>query len=100
MIYKARQGIVLLKICGVDVLAATREAWEKCPRIRPIPRLWAGGWTLLQKEKTSEDVLRVFSDLFKERADVFTQRMEQAFEKLYEEGFLVLADDTETINEQ
>ena len=98
MIYKARQGIVLLKICGVDVLAATREAWEKCPRIRPIPRLWAGGWTLLQKGRTTEEVLQTFSGLFKNR-EGFTDKLEQAFEKLYEEGFLVPVDHASDLKE-
>ena len=99
MAYKARKGIVLLKICGVDVLASTREAWDECPSIRPIPRLWAGGWTLLQKGRTTDDVLKVFSDLFKDKAFIFSQKLEQAFEQLYKEGFLIPTEPNTTIKE-
>ena len=98
--YKARQGIVLLKICGVDVLAATRQAWGECPRIRPIPRLWAAGWMLMQKGRTSDEVLNAFSNLFKDGEGGLTQKLKRAFEKLHEEGFLISAEANARMDEE
>ncbi len=89
MIYKIRPGIVRLKICDVDILAATREVWENCPTIRPLPRLWACCWAIMEKGSTSADVIRTFAKLFGQSEDEARQRLDKIFSELYKQGYLI-----------
>lgn len=91
MIYKTRPGIVLIRICDVDVLAATRAVWGQCTSVRPLPRLWAGCWALMEKGRTSEEIISVFARLFQQPEDVTREKLEKIFRKLYEEGYLIEA---------
>ena len=93
MVYKTRPGIVLLKICDVDVLAATRQTWEHCPAIRPIPRMWAGCWAVMQKGRTSEDVIDTFVRLFRRPEEEIRKRFDKIFTTLYEAGYLIPAEE-------
>lgn len=89
MAYKVRTGVVLLNICDENVLAARHDAWEACPKVRPIPRLWAACWRILASGKTEEDVLAAFSTLLGKSREELTERFDPIFTKLAEEGFLI-----------
>ena len=93
MNYRIRPGVVLLRICGADLLTATREIWEQCPAVRPIPRMWAAGLTLMEKGRTSEEVMDAFARLFLQSEEDVGARLGKAFETLYREGYLVAAED-------
>ncbi len=93
MNYKTRPGVVMLRVCDVDLLAATRAIWSQCPKIRPLPRLWGGCWALMEKGRTSDEVIAFFSRLFKQTEEATRNKLTPIFEKLYSEGFLIIADD-------
>ena len=95
MIYKTRPGIVLLRICDVDVLTATRKVWGECPAVRPVPRMWAGCWALMEKGRTSEEVIGTFTRLFQQPEEEVRIRLGKIFDKLYEEGYLISAEEGE-----
>ncbi len=92
MTYKVRPGIVHLRICGVDILAATRALWEQCPAVRPLPRKWAVTWTLLEKG-SSETVVNTFCRLLRKPKEEVQEEFEKVFEELYKEGYLIEAED-------
>ena len=95
MTYKTRPGIVLLRICDVDVLTATRTVWGQIPVVRPLPRLWAGCWALMEKGHTSEQIISTFARLFQKSEEETSARLNKIFEKLYEEGYLISAEEEE-----
>lgn len=94
MMYKTRPGIVLLKICDVDILAATRKAWAECPSVRPVPRMWAVCWALMDKGHSSEEVIHTFSQLFNKPEQETRTKLSGIFEALYKEGFLLEAEES------
>ena len=93
MVYKTRPGVVLLRICDVDLLAATRAVWEQCPAVRPLPRLWAGCWGMMEKGRTSEEVTEFFVRVFRLPEEEIREKLKEAFEKLYKEGYLIAAEE-------
>ena len=95
MNYKTRPGIVRLRICDVDILAAKRENWEACPKVRPLPRMWAACWAIMENDRTSEDVVHTFSNLFHQSEQEVREKLNKIFTRLYEEGFLILAGEDE-----
>lgn len=93
MAYKTRPGVVLVKICGTDLLVATRPIWDECARVRPIPMLWAGCWRMLENGKTEQDVVRLFSKFLRKPEKSLVEKFEIIFLSLYKEGFLIKTED-------
>lgn len=91
MVYRTRPGVILIKICGVDILAATRQAWEGCPVVRPVPRIWAACWSMMEKGRTSDDVMRFFIRLIHKPEEEVRSVLGTMFEDLYKEGLLIAA---------
>ena len=89
MEYRIRPGIVLLRICDVDMLVAKREVWEECPHIRPLPKLWGLCWFMMEKGRTSNEVVGAFVRMFGHTENEEKERLRKIFEKLYEEGYLI-----------
>ena len=89
MTYKIHPGIVLLNICNTHMLVATRQFWEKFPRVHPLPPLWAAFWTLLEKGRTDQEVVSAFVRLFHMPEDTIKCRFEKMCQTLSEEGYLI-----------
>lgn len=89
MTYRTRKGIVLLHVCGSDLLAATREAWEECPRIRPVPKIWAVVWKLMEQGKTSQEIVETFQSMLNRPETEVRERFDRIFEAMSEEGYLI-----------
>ena len=93
MTYKARPGIVLVNVCDAHLLVATRSLWSEFPRVRPISRLWAACWTLMEKDNTDQDAVLVFRRLFSMSEEDVRKRFAKMFSTLAEEGYLIPAED-------
>ena len=93
MMYERRPGIVLLRICGADLLVATRQIWEKFPAVRPVPRIWAACWGMMEKGYSSEEVIDTFAQLFRKPKEEMRGRLDKVFETLYSEGYLIEAEE-------
>lgn len=91
--YRIHPGIVLLRICDVDMLVAKREVWEEFPHIRPLPKLWGLCWYMMEKGRTSDEVIDAFVRMFGKTEDEEKERLGKIFEKLYEEGYLIHVED-------
>ena len=92
MTYRIRPGIVLINICGQNLLAATRPVWEQCPRVRKIPRLWAACWKIMEDGKTDQDVIEAFAGLLQKKPEEIRSRFESIFQTLEKEGYLICED--------
>ena len=93
MAYKIHPGIVLLNVCDTHMLVATRQFWEKFPRVRPLPPLWAACWTLMEKGRTDREVVNAFVRLFQMSEDDVNRRFAKMFSTLSQEGYLIPAED-------
>ena len=89
MAYKIRPGIEMIQVCGQNLLVASRPVWEDLPRVRPIPKIWAVCLTLMKDDKTDEEAVRTFADLFHKPQEEVRLRFEKIFQKLAEEGYLI-----------
>ena len=93
MAYKISPGIVRVRICGTDLLVAKREIWEECPRVRVIPKLWAACWTVMENDKTDDEVVAAFAGLLNKSEDEVRRRFDKIFRTLYDENYLVEAEE-------
>ena len=93
MLYKIRPGVVMVRICDVDILTATREVWNQCPAVRPLPRMWAFVLFLMEQGRNSEEALAGLAKVLKKPREELERQYESVFAKLYEEGFLVPAEE-------
>lgn len=93
MDYKRKPGITMIQVCGQHMLVASRSVWGEVSRIRPISRVWAVCWQLMDGDKTSKDVVRVFADLFKKPEGEICERFDKIFTSLFEEGYLIPAEE-------
>ena len=91
--YKTNPGVTLIKICDTNLLVATRAQWEKCPLIRPIPKLWAACWRLMEDGKSDQDVIQTFVSLLHRSEREITDRFNKIFESLADEGLLIVSEE-------
>ena len=89
MAYKNRPGIVLIRVCDTDILVAKRESWEECRRVRPVPRLWAVCWSLMEQGKTTDEVVSLFTKTLGMPEEKVLPKLDRIFESLYQEGYLL-----------
>ncbi len=62
--WKLRSGIVLVRIQGVCLLAADREARRTCPSIQEINEIGAVIWEMLEKDATYDEILLTVRDTY------------------------------------
>ena len=93
MVYKARPGVVRVRICDTDILTAKREVWDQCPTVFPLPRLWAYAWFLIERRGSSEEALESMSVVMKKSVDELREQFAPCFEKLSQMGFLIPAEE-------
>ena len=95
MEYKPRPGIVKLKICGMNVLAPSREASGVCKTILPLTMRELAVWSGIENDYPYErvyDLCRVFSKLPDEE---LKNRIDAICENFIEKGFIVPKDHPE-----
>ncbi len=90
--YYVRPGIVKVSVCGANLLVATRAVWVECPRIRPIPKLWAVCWGIMAQGKSDREAVKVFSDLLNRPEEEIRRKLDKCFSTLAEEGYLLPSD--------
>lgn len=93
MVYITRPGISLIRICDTDILVASRSEWEKCPVIRPVPRLWAACWHIMEQGKTDREVVTAFASLLKKPEEEIRAKLNKVFATLTSEGLMIESGD-------
>ena len=93
MSYQTHPGIVLINICDTNLLVATRAHWEQFPVVRPIPKLWAACWKILESGKTEQDVIHAFASLLRKSENEVSARLKKIFETLAAEGLLIESEE-------
>ena len=89
MKYRAREGVVLTKLCGMNVLIPTRAVFPYCHSIQQLPLLWAVTFEGLAKGKSLEETIRVHEILTRKSREEILQRLETFYEDLVEKGFAI-----------
>ncbi len=89
MTYIRRKGIVLLHVCEADLMVATRQVWEECPPVRPVPRIWAVIWKMMEDGKSDEEIITSFSSMLTRPEKEVRERFITIFEKMADEGYLI-----------
>ena len=90
MNYKAREGIVLLEIQGVFILAATAEARENCRFVRKINETGAFIWKQISKAMSVREIEDAVRNQFSidDEINIKTD-IENYISCLIEQGYLI-----------
>ena len=101
MAYKIRPGITRITVCGQNILVAQRRLWAECQRVTPLPPLWGMCWAVMERDgNTDKDAVKTMCQLFhKTRAEVL-ERLDNCFEKLCQEGFLIEVPDEDDAHDE
>lgn len=93
MKYKPRPGIVMVRICGENLLVPTREASEACPHVILLPLMAAALWEELEKGRDAERLSLVFQKLSKKPKEEVDRRIEALLVDLKEKGYVLKVED-------
>ena len=89
--YKLRDGVVLISIQGVNILAADKKAREYCPYMKKINETGAVLWKLLEEKKSPEEILRIFMDTYEiEDIDQVKHDIDDSLDYLRNNGYMVI----------
>ncbi len=99
MAYKIRPGAVMLKICDSFILTATHDIWEDCRHVRPIPKMWAACWKIMEKGMSDEEAIEAFATLYGQPKEQIRGRYDEIFRTLFEDGFLIKDEEKEEPHE-
>lgn len=100
MAHKPRPGVEIISVCDQDILVADRTLWEECPRIRPIPKLWAFFWQLMAQGRTDQGAVDFLADFLKRSREDLLARSQKCFDTLYDEGFLIEVPDEDEAHDE
>ncbi|MBR2553979.1 MAG: hypothetical protein IKE94_03855 [Aeriscardovia sp.] len=92
MNYRIKEGFTLVKVCDTHILVAKRSLWGERAGIRPVPKKYAVCWTLMEKGKTSDEVVRSLADLFHKSQEEVRERFSPVFTNLANDGYLEEAE--------
>ena len=95
MNYKPRDGIVLSKICGMNVLIPSRSASKYCSTILPLNSFGFLVWKSISEDDSIEKILDMCRIFSRRTDEENTNRIEAFTKALYEKGFIVLKDTEE-----
>ena len=98
MKYKAREGVVLTKLCGMSVLIPTRTAFEHCRTLQRLPLIWAVTWEALEKGKPLDETVKVHEILTRKPREEVLARINQFYELLANKGFVIRCDDEDSFD--
>ncbi len=89
MQHKIRDGIVLKNICGEWLLIAVGDACDHCMYVRQINDTLAYYWKLLEKGKSTVEIMEQACKEYDAPAEVIWKDAENLIKKLYEMNYLV-----------
>ena len=95
MNYKINPSYVLVKICDTNLLVAKREKWEENPVVQPVPPIHALFWPMMDKGKTSEEVIQAFSKGFQKPREVIEKMFSGIVDNLADNGYLVPVEESD-----
>lgn len=89
MNYRPRPGIVNTKICGLNVLIPSREAYPECQNIQVLSMLWNATWHAFSRGTTIEKAVPVHVAFTKKTEAECRASLEQFCRTMVERGFFI-----------
>lgn len=89
MKYQPRPGVVLTKICDLNVLIPSRAAYGDCRTIKRLPALWAITWEQLGREDAEERIMTVHRILTRKPDEEIRANLDAFLRDLASKGFLI-----------
>lgn len=90
--YKIQPGIVLVQVCGEQMLVATRAARGKCPYVKQLNATGAYFWTLLEQRLETEEMVQTASVHYQVEPERIRPGLLQFLENLRQNGYLLAED--------
>lgn len=92
MKYQPRPGVVLTKLCDMNVLIPSRAAYGACRTIKRLPALWAITWEQLEREDAEERILAIHRILTRKPDEEIRKTVDEFLQDLADKGFLIESD--------
>lgn len=97
VMYKVREGIVLVHICDAFILTGTRAVWHVFPHLRQIPESTALCVHLLQKGMRQEQIAEHIAKLYEVPFVEVKEKLTLLWEDLCQAGYLVKIEEGRSI---
>lgn len=91
MHFITHKGIVLTKVSDVNLLVATREAWDDCPQIKLITPTQADFWEYIEKGVDQEEILKEIEG--SEENELLLKLYNLFIKKMKESGYIIGEED-------
>ena len=89
MTWKPRPGVVLVDVCGVPILTATRTVWEDFPQIVALSGLEKLVWDMTVSDASDGQLVNIVSVLTRTPPDEARAMALNARGRLADVGFLI-----------
>lgn len=89
MNYKPRPGIILVQLCGMNVLIPSRAANAYCTTILPLTLIGSIIWTGIEKDYSIEKILEVYRIFSKKPDEELIAKIDEFCQKLQKRGFVI-----------
>lgn len=85
------KGIVLTKVSDVNLLVATRDAWEDCPYVKLITPTEAIFWSYIEKDADQKEILTEIEQ--SEEKDLLMKLYNSFIKRMKESGYIIGEED-------
>lgn len=92
MIYKPRDGVVLISVCGAKLLIPDRNASKYCKNGKRLSFLSLLVWTTIKENRDIDYPVSLLMELTHKSSDKCQSLVQKQIEQFLEGGFIVLKD--------
>lgn len=93
MNYKMIQGVVLTRVCGQNILVATRAAWGKCPYTLTLSALRGAFWQGLMLGMTEDEIINELLKKTRIRDTALRKQYNAFIDDMLQKGYMVAVEE-------
>lgn len=90
--YNIQPGVVLVEVCGEQMLVAARAARDKCPYVKQLNATGAYFWTLLEQGFAPDEMVSTAAAHYRVEPERIRPGLLQFLEDLRQNGYLLTED--------
>ena len=93
MKYEMRKGVVLTRVCGQNILVATRAAWDKCPYTLTLSALRGAFWQGLSLGMTEDEIIEELLTKTRIRETALRKQFHAFLDDMVQKGCLIPSEE-------
>lgn len=92
MRYKVLEGVVLARVCGQNLLVATRKVWGKCPYTKSLSPLRGAFWQGITQGMNEDEIARELHEKYGFREEMLKKHFRMFIESMKSCGYITAED--------